>query len=172
MPSADFCYHRIVKGCEKDINKGKTPKRKGTTKNPPVPSQVLPPGAHTCGFCGQTIFIPGSPFYRRPMFNPDIGFVCLDCTKPKPRQELNPPHHYYVEVRWGPFGIFTEKVPRHTLSHYGPCVGRGCTRVVARPGNLCSHVCALNVQLGPGCVENRVVNSNPLSWYERRYPEA
>ena len=166
MSATDRYYHRIVKGCKKEINKGETPKRKGTTPNPPVKKHVLAPGAHTCAFCHQRIFIPDSPKCRT-MFNPDIGFVCLDCSKPKPREELTPPHHYYVKVQWGPFGLFTKVVPRHTLTQYGPCMGRGCTHIVPLPGNLCSVQCGYNMQRGTGYVTQRV-NSNPEGFGARR----
>ena len=161
MPTADRCYTTVPKSV--------TTPRKGTTKNPPVKKQVLPPGNHACGFCGQQVYIPDSTYYRRPMYNPQIGFVCLDCTKPKPHDELKPPHHYYVKVErlWG---LYTEVVPRHTLTHYGPCMGRGCTHRVLLPGDVCSLVCHNNKQRGPGCVETRV-NPNRPGFLARREPD-
>lgn len=133
MSAADRCYNH---------NPTSTTLRKGTTPNPPVKEQVLAPGAHTCTLCGQEICIPDSPKCRT-MFNPDIGFVCLDCSKPKPREELTPPRRNYVRVWWGPFGLFTDVVPRHTLTRYQTCNGLGCEHRIAEPKGYCSHACAL-----------------------------
>jgi hypothetical protein len=107
MSAADRCYHRIVKGCKKEINKGETLKRKGTTKNPTVEVEVLEPGIHPCAFCRIQVYHTNSM-----KVNANIGWVCEVCRK------------YPNHIRDGStvrvptfFGLIKDTVP----SVYHPC---------------------------------------------------
>lgn len=135
--------------------------RPGTSKNPTV-RLVAVKGEQSCAFCMRWLYLV---FLTN--MNPDIGFVCLDCSKPKPYKELTPLHPNYVLVkRW--WGLYWEQVLRTSLSHYHTCNGTGCERLIAKEnGQFCSHECARFPKY-LGCSPASTQPTNSLTYGDRR----
>lgn len=149
MPAATDCCYRY-------------PSTTSTTKNPCVKLEEVE-GEHTCAFCRQRVYLS-----TRVKVNPSVGFVCRDCSKPKPCNELTPKHPHYVLVPklWG---LYREQVPRTSLSHYQTCNGTGCEHRIITGEVYCSLQCASFPEYRGCSPASTRMTSSSDGWTGRRW---